>query len=162
VDVDRDLRRTKLVPSWLVGERTAFDAEVFMRDLASRLTIRVQLTTDGHRAYFNAVDTAFGSAIDYAVLHKITHPPSYQTMSAATVPPSAPGLTCGLYGRVDLLLLDEFLSQEVGDVTVVGYIWKKVDAHACMVCADGCIHERSRKRPRDLNSRRVDRRRRDR
>ena len=52
---------TKLVPTWLVGERTAFDAEVFMRDLASRLTNRVQLTTDGHRAYLNAVETASSS-----------------------------------------------------------------------------------------------------
>jgi len=62
---------TKLVPSWLVGERTGFDAEVFMRDLASRLRHRVQLTTDGHRAYLNAVETAFGVDIDFAVLHKI-------------------------------------------------------------------------------------------
>ncbi len=40
---------TKLVPSWLIGSRDGVDADVFMRDLASRLTIRVQLTTDGHR-----------------------------------------------------------------------------------------------------------------
>jgi hypothetical protein len=46
---------TKLVPSWLVGENTAFDAEMFMRDLASRLTNRVQLITDGLRLYVNAV-----------------------------------------------------------------------------------------------------------
>ena len=62
---------TKLVPSWLVGERTADDAEVFMRDLASRLHHRVQLTTDGLRLYLNAVETAFGAGIDYAMLHKI-------------------------------------------------------------------------------------------
>jgi IS1 family transposase len=62
---------TKLVPSWLVGERTGFDAEVFMRDVASRLTNRIQLTTDGNRVYVNAVETAFGSDIDYAMLHKI-------------------------------------------------------------------------------------------
>jgi hypothetical protein len=42
-----------------------------MRDLASRLRSRVQLTTDGHRAYFNAVESAFGSYIDYAVLQKL-------------------------------------------------------------------------------------------
>jgi hypothetical protein len=66
---------TKLVPSWLVGERTAFDAEVFMRDLASRLVNRVQLTTDGNSTYLNAVDTAFGSDIDYAMLHKIYDAP---------------------------------------------------------------------------------------
>ena len=62
---------TKLVPTWLVGERGGGDAEVFMRDLASRLTTHVQLTTDGHRADLNAVESVFGSDIDYAVLHKI-------------------------------------------------------------------------------------------
>jgi IS1 family transposase len=62
---------TKLVPSWLVGERTAEDAEVFIRDLASRLANRVQLTTDGLRLYVRAVETAFHGDIDYATLHKI-------------------------------------------------------------------------------------------
>ena len=62
---------TKLVQSWLVGERSGYDAEVFMRDLASRLSHRVQLTTDGLSTYVNAVDTAFGADIDYAQLHKI-------------------------------------------------------------------------------------------
>jgi hypothetical protein len=55
---------TKLVPSWLVGERTAEDAEVFMRDVASRLSHRVQLTTGGLRFYVNAVEAAFGADID--------------------------------------------------------------------------------------------------
>jgi IS1 family transposase len=62
---------TKLVPSWLVGERTAEDAEVFIRDLASRLSSRVQLTTDGLRLYVNAVEKTFRGDIDYAQLHKI-------------------------------------------------------------------------------------------
>ena len=62
---------TKLVPSWLVGERTADDAEVFIRDLASRLSNRVQLTTDGLRLYVNAVESAFHGDIDYAQLYKI-------------------------------------------------------------------------------------------
>jgi IS1 family transposase len=66
---------TKLVPTWLVGERGGVDAEIFMRDLASRLTHRVQLTTDGHRAYLNAVESAFGADIDYAMLHKIYDAP---------------------------------------------------------------------------------------
>ncbi|KZS68257.1 transposase [Mycobacterium ostraviense] len=66
---------TKIVPSWLVGERTAFDAEVFMRDLASRLASRIQLTTDGLRLYVNAVETAFAGDIDYAVLHKLYDAP---------------------------------------------------------------------------------------
>jgi IS1 family transposase/lambda repressor-like predicted transcriptional regulator len=62
---------TKLVPSWLVGERTVPDAWVFMSDLASRLSNRVQLTTDGHQPYIKAVDAAFGDEIDYAMLHKL-------------------------------------------------------------------------------------------
>lgn len=66
---------TKLVPSWLVGERTAEDAEVFIRDLASRLANRVQLTTDGLRLYVRAVETAFHGDIDYAMLHKIYDAP---------------------------------------------------------------------------------------
>jgi len=62
---------TKLVPSWLVGELNGEDAEAFMRGLASRLTTRVQLTTDGHKPCLNAVEQAFGADIDYARPHKI-------------------------------------------------------------------------------------------
>jgi IS1 family transposase len=62
---------TKLVPSWLVGERTVDDAWAFMDDLSRRLANRVQLTTDGHRPYLQAVDVAFGQEIDYAMLRKI-------------------------------------------------------------------------------------------
>ena len=61
---------TKLVSTWLVGERSVDDAIVFMRDLASRLTERVQLTTDGHQAYVAAVGLAFGRDIDWAQIQK--------------------------------------------------------------------------------------------
>ncbi len=61
---------TKLVPSWYVGTRDADAAWTFMQDLASRLTRRVQLTTDGHNAYLDAVDGTFGTSIDYAMLVK--------------------------------------------------------------------------------------------
>ncbi len=61
---------TKLVPSWLVGERTIADGTAFMYDLASRLSQRVQLTTDANRAYLDAVDDAFGGQVDYAGLLK--------------------------------------------------------------------------------------------
>ncbi len=61
---------TKLVPCWFVGTRGAQAATAFMRDLASRLANRVQLTTDGHRVYLNAVDEAFARDIDYAMLVK--------------------------------------------------------------------------------------------
>jgi IS1 family transposase len=63
---------TKLVPSFLVGERNAQDAEAFLRDLDMRLANRVQLTTDGHSMYLTSVAKVFGSGgIDYAMLHKI-------------------------------------------------------------------------------------------
>jgi IS1 family transposase len=65
---------TKIVPSWLVGERTVDDAWAFMRDLQSRLANRVQLTTDGHAAYLSAVGLTFGRDIDYAQLYKIYGP----------------------------------------------------------------------------------------
>ena len=70
---------TKLVPSWLVGERTVDDAWTFLEDLRGRLANRVQLTTDGHRAYLAAVDFAFGDDVDYAMLYKLYGPPEGQT-----------------------------------------------------------------------------------
>jgi IS1 family transposase len=69
VAIDAD---TKLVPTFHVGTRDAACAYEFMSDLASRLRYRVQLTTDGHRAYLDAVDQAFGfHQIDYAMLVKV-------------------------------------------------------------------------------------------
>jgi IS1 family transposase len=62
---------TKLIPCWLVGDRSGVYASKFISDLASRLAHRVQLTTDSHRAYLEAVEGAFGSEIDYAMLHKL-------------------------------------------------------------------------------------------
>jgi IS1 family transposase len=67
VAIDAD---TKLVPSWAIGRRDAFTAAAFIRDLADRLATRVQLTTDGHKVYLEAVEGAFGNAIDYAMLVK--------------------------------------------------------------------------------------------
>ena len=61
---------TKLVPSWLVGSRDAHAARDFIDDLASRLAQRVQLTSDGHKPYLEAVEGAFGEAVDYAMLIK--------------------------------------------------------------------------------------------
>ena len=63
---------TKLVPCWHIGARDADAAAYFMEDLASRLANRVQLTTDGHRAYLSAVEGAFGwNGVDYAMLVKL-------------------------------------------------------------------------------------------
>ncbi len=74
---------SKLIVSWLVGGRDSDYAIEFMDDLAVRLANRVQLTTEGHRAYLEAVEGAFGAAVDHAVLQKL-----YGT---------APEVACGRY-----------------------------------------------------------------
>jgi IS1 family transposase len=61
---------TKLVPCWLVGPRNGNAAISFMADLAERIVGRVQLSTDGHKHYLNAVEGAFGEGVDYAMLVK--------------------------------------------------------------------------------------------
>lgn len=61
---------TKLVPSWLVGERTKYDAAVFLEDLASRVDGRIQLSTDGHPMYAATVGPAFGGKVDWAQIQK--------------------------------------------------------------------------------------------
>jgi IS1 family transposase len=62
---------TKLIISWLVGDRSADTANMFMIDLAERVTGRIQLTTDALGAYIKAVEGAFGGNVDYARLTKI-------------------------------------------------------------------------------------------
>ena len=65
---------TKLVPSWLVGGRDGEYAMAFIDDLSRRLSHRVQLTSDGHKAYLGAVEGAFGGAVDYAQIVKLYGP----------------------------------------------------------------------------------------
>lgn len=62
---------SKLIISWLMGGRDAGYAHEFMQDVAERLSTRVQLTTDGHKAYLEAVEGAFGADVDYAQLVKL-------------------------------------------------------------------------------------------
>lgn len=62
---------SKLVISWLVGGKDAGYATEFINDLAGRLATRVQLTTDGHRVYLEAVEGAFVADVDYAMLIKL-------------------------------------------------------------------------------------------
>jgi IS1 family transposase len=62
---------SKLIVSWLVGDRDADYAQAFMNDLASRLATRVQMTTDGLKAYLEAVEGAFGCDVDFAQLVKL-------------------------------------------------------------------------------------------
>jgi IS1 family transposase len=73
VAIDAD---TKLCISYLVGGRDSGWATEFMQDCASRIVGHVQLTTDAHRAYFQAVEDAFGSTVDYAQLQKLYGAPS--------------------------------------------------------------------------------------
>lgn len=62
---------SKLVPTWHIGNRDIADATIFMKDLAGRLKNKVQLTTDGHKMYLEAVEEAFGCEIDFSQLIKI-------------------------------------------------------------------------------------------
>ena len=68
VAIDAD---TKLVPCWTLGGRDAGVAKDFVDDLAGRLKNRVQLTTDGHKPYIEAIESAFGCTVDYSILQKI-------------------------------------------------------------------------------------------
>jgi IS1 family transposase len=62
---------SKLIISYMLGDRGASTAKAFMQDVAARIGNRIQLTTDGHRVYAEAVEDAFGSEIDYAMLVKL-------------------------------------------------------------------------------------------
>jgi IS1 family transposase len=62
---------TKVIISWMIGDRSAETAKLFMEDVAARVAGRVQLTTDGHKPYLVAVAHAFGEDIDYAMLVKL-------------------------------------------------------------------------------------------
>lgn len=62
---------SKVAVSFMVGNRDFETARTFISDLASRLAHRVQLTTDGHSVYLEAVEEAFGAGIAYAMLQKL-------------------------------------------------------------------------------------------
>jgi IS1 family transposase len=70
---------TKLMVSYMVGDRGATTAKVFMEDVASRVANRVQITTDGHKVYAEAVECAFGMECDYAMLIKLYGSDSFDT-----------------------------------------------------------------------------------
>jgi hypothetical protein len=80
---------TKLVVSWLVGGRDADAACSFMYDLRDRLANRIQLTTDGHKAYLVAVERAFEYDIDYAMLVKMYGVPEGTTDTERKYSPAA-------------------------------------------------------------------------
>lgn len=85
VAIDAD---TKLVPSYLVGKRTAEDTGKFINDLKARLSKRVQLSTDGLSVYVDAIDNAFGCDVDYAMIVK-----SYESEPAGAGRYSPPKVT---------------------------------------------------------------------
>jgi IS1 family transposase/lambda repressor-like predicted transcriptional regulator len=64
-------RDSKMILSYQIGDRSGATALEFMDDLRARLATRVQLTTDGHKAYLEAVEGAFGGDVDYAMLVKL-------------------------------------------------------------------------------------------
>ncbi len=78
---------TKMVLSWLVGERTWDDAAAFMADLAPRLSSRVQITTDGFRPFVAGVKKAFGVDVDYATMIKYF---KYDSRVPKSMPPITP------------------------------------------------------------------------
>ena len=83
---------SKLMVSWLVGDRSADTAMVFMNDVATRLAGRIQLTTDGYKPYLVAVADAFdGVPIDYAMLTKIYNEPP----TAGNEKRYSPAVCCG-------------------------------------------------------------------
>lgn len=68
IAIDAD---SKLIPCWHIGKRDLWAAKLFIGDLSERLANRVQLTSDGHRPYLEAVESAFGAEIDYSMLVKL-------------------------------------------------------------------------------------------
>lgn len=90
VGLDAD---TKLVASWYVGARDSEAAMEFMDDLAPRLAHRVQLTSDGHKPYLEAVEGAFGGDIDYAMLIKHYGPLPEQTAARRYSPAECTGIS---------------------------------------------------------------------
>jgi IS1 family transposase len=77
---------SKLMLCWHVGLREAVDGIMFMEDLASRLKGRIQLSTDGHHGYLNAVENAFGANVDYGQAVKVYGPAEMNRIDARYSP----------------------------------------------------------------------------
>lgn len=75
---------TKLIPSWLVGNRSLKTARMFIGDLASRLASLIQLNSDGYEVYINAVEHAFAGNVDFALVEKIYGLPTATRESSLT------------------------------------------------------------------------------
>lgn len=84
---------TKLVVSWLVGGRDAGYAYEFMHDVKNRLSNRVQMATDGRKAYLETVEDAFGCEVDYSLLQKVYGPaPSKRSPETRYSPGTVTGI----------------------------------------------------------------------
>lgn len=79
---------TKLIPSWFVGDRSGESARQFLLDLHDRLATRVQLTSDGHHSYLDAVSDAFAGEIDFAQLVKVYSAPRAEQEAARRYSPT--------------------------------------------------------------------------
>ena len=112
---------TKLIVSWLVGGRDGEYAMAFMDDLRSRLANRVQLTTDGHRTYLEAVEGAFGGAVDYAVLHKV-YGNSPESAKGRYSPAECVGRTMRMHNRRFTRLTNAFSKKFESHVHMIA-IW---------------------------------------
>jgi len=82
---------TNLVPSFVVGQRDAWHAMDFIEDLAGRFNHRVQITTDGHKAYLEAIEGSFGIDVDYAMLVKLYGKPVGKEEDRKYSPPVCTG-----------------------------------------------------------------------
>ena len=96
VAIDAD---TKLVPSWMLGQRDLATATAFVSDLASRLSNRVQITSDGHRPYVEAIETVFGTEVGLFDIAENLMIRRWK-MRRATRQPSASALTCAMSAEI--------------------------------------------------------------
>jgi IS1 family transposase len=92
---------SKLIVSWWIGDRSSSTGRVFLDDLKSRLANRVQLTTDGHGAYLEAVDHTFGEDVDYAMLIKLYGPAPDGPQTRYSPPPCLGTRTKDVSGNPD-------------------------------------------------------------
>ena len=93
---------TKLIPSWYIGDRSSQSAWEFLTDLRKRLSNRIQLTSDGHKAYLVGVAGSFGDDVDYAQLVKIYGKTGSETGVRRYSPPECIGaVPHAVYGDPD-------------------------------------------------------------
>ncbi len=87
---------SKLVPTWLLGERKTGDCIAFLDDLRDRLRYRIQLSTDAHASYKGAVGLVFAGDVDWAQVVK-----EYKSTNVAPGRYSPPACT-GVHVRTQL------------------------------------------------------------